>query len=75
MNITSRQRRSSPQDLSGISILPNESRTFDRDVAAYTVISNQDRSVTKLSVPAVFVSPKSDRQQQQQHTSTFSPAR
>ena len=64
-NITSRQRRSFPQDLSGISILPNESRTFDRGVTAHTVTSNQNGSVTELSVPGVFVSPESDRQQQQ----------
>ena len=45
MNITSRPRNASPQDLSGISILPHESRPFDRDVAAHTVTSNQDGSV------------------------------
>ena len=65
MNITSRQRRSSPQDLSGTSILPHESRTFGRDVTAHTVTSNQDGSDTKLLVTGVFVSPESDRQQQQ----------
>ena len=59
MNITSRPRRSSPQDLSGISILPHESRTFGRDVAAHTVTSNQDGSVTKESRQGVFISPKS----------------
>ena len=76
MNITSRQRRSSPQDFSGISILPNESRNFSRGVIAHTVISNQDGSITELSVPGIFVSPKSDRQQQQQQqTSPFSSPR
>ena len=74
-NITSRQRHSSPQDLSGITILPNESRTFDRGVTAHTVTSNQNGSVTELSVPGVFVSPKSDRQEQQQQTSPFSSPR
>ena len=72
-NITSRQRRSFPQDLSEISILPHESRTFDRDVTAHTVISNQNGSVTELSVPGVFVSPESDRQQQQQQQQHSSP--
>ena len=66
MNITSHQRHSSPQDLIGISILPHESRTFGREVTAHTVTSNQDGSVTKLSMPGVFISPKLIRQQQQQ---------
>ena len=66
MNITSHQRNTSPKDLSGISILPHESRTFGPDVTAYTVTLNQDGSVTKSSMPGVFVSPESDRQQQQQ---------
>ena len=40
----------SPQDLSRQSILPHEPRTFDRDIAAYTVISNQNGSITDASV-------------------------
>ena len=66
MNITSRQRNVSLQDLSGISILPHESRPFDRDVAAHTVTSNQDGSVYHESRQGVFISPKLTQQQQQQ---------
>ena len=53
----------SPQDLSSNSILPHESRTFDPNIAAHTVISNQNGSVTELSREGAFVSPKSIRQQ------------
>ena len=59
INITSRLRRTSPQDLSGNSILPDESRTFGRDVAAHTVTSNQDGSITKELRQGVFISPES----------------
>ena len=52
-NITSGNQRTPPQDLSGISILPHESRTFDPDIVAHTVISNQDGPVTKLSSEAI----------------------
>ena len=66
MHITSRQRHTSFQDHSENSIIPHESRTFARDVTAHTMTSNQDGSVTKLSMPGVFISPKLIRQQQQQ---------
>ena len=78
MNITSRRRNTSTQDLSGNSILPNESRTFDRGIAAHTVISNQDGSVTELLRQGVFISPESARQQQQkqqQQQQQLSPQR
>ena len=58
MNIISYPRRTFPQDLSGNSILLHESWTFDRDVTAHTVTSNQDGSDTKLSMPGVFISPE-----------------
>ena len=50
MNITSRQCRTSLQDLSGNSISPHESQTCCRDVTAHTVTSNQDGSVTYFCV-------------------------
>ena len=62
-NITSRCCNASPQDLSGNSILPHESRTLD--IAAHTVISNQDGTVTKLLKQGVFITPKFIGQQQQ----------
>ena len=65
MNITSRQRHPSHQDLSGTPILPHESRPFDRDVAAHTVTSNQDGSVYHESRWGAFISPESTQQQPQ----------
>ena len=59
MNITSRRCNTSPQILSGNSILPHESQTFVRDVAAHTVISNQDGSVTEVLRQGAFISPES----------------
>ena len=71
MNISSSLRNTSPQDLSEQTILPHESRTFD-NVAAQTIISNQNRSVTDASVTpdpnvlntGTIISPESTQQQQ-----------
>ena len=60
-------RNASPQDLSRPSILPHVPQTFDSNIAAHTVISNQNGSVTNASVipdsnvstSGVFISPES----------------
>ena len=63
----------SPQDLSRQSILPHEPRTFDCGIAAHTVISNQNGSITDASVvldpnvstSGVLISPEPTQQQKQ----------